>query len=283
MTSPAPQPTLDLEHEPPAPTTFRRASAVVPRRAGLTRAQWTWGGAVLTAAFLEVAPRIGLVDSYSLVPLSQMVGRAASLLTDPSFLADALAPSLVAIGASFALAGVLGTLIGLVTWALPPVRHAVDPWLATYYAIPTFALYPLLVVVLGVGLTPIILLGTIFAIVAMISATIEGLDAIPKTTRRLMTSLRMTHVQRVRLVLIPAALPQISVGLRLALSYSIIMVLASEFVLATRGLGYFISTNYHDFQITNMYAGVLVVFTLALLLNLVFGRLLTRAVDKESA
>lgn len=259
------------------------AKAPPDRRLGLTVRGWTVAGGLASAAFLEMAPRVGLVDSFSLVPLSAMVGRAAELLITPSFLTADLVPSLAAIAASFLLAAVLGVAVGLLIWAVPAVRHALDPWLATYYAIPTFALYPLLVVLMGVGVAPIVLLGTLFAIVAMISATVDGLDAIPRTTLRLMQSLQMPRVQRVSKVLLPAALPQISVGLRLALSYSIIMVLASEFVLSTRGLGHFISNAYNDFAITDMYAGVLLVFVLALLLNVVFARLLTRSVDRRTS
>jgi NitT/TauT family transport system permease protein len=252
------------------------------RRLGLRVRGWTILGAAMTAAFLELAPRVGLVDSFSLVPLSAMVGRAAQLLVSPAFLTTDLLPSLAAIASSFVLATVIGVAVGLLIWAVPAVRHALDPWLATYYAIPTFALYPLLVVLMGVGAAPIILLGTLFAVVAMISATVDGLDGIPRTTLRLMRSLQMPRSQRITKVLIPAALPQISVGLRLALSYSIIMVLASEFVLSTRGLGHFISNAYNDFAITNMYAGVLLVFALALLLNVVFARVLTRSVDRKA-
>lgn len=262
---------------------MRQATEAPPadHRLGLTVGGWTLVGALVTAAFLEIAPRVGLVDAYSLVPLSTMVTRAFGLLTDPTFLVDDLLPSLLAIGASFLLAAILGVAVGLLIWAVPVVRKALDPWLATYYAIPTFALYPLLVVVMGVGVAPIVLLGTLFAVVAMISATTDGLDAIPKTTLRLMDSLEMGRGQRITKVLIPAALPQISVGLRLALSYSFIMVLASEFVLSTRGLGHFISNAYNDFAIGDMYAGVLLVFVLALLLNVVFARLLTRSHDRR--
>lgn len=225
---------------------------------------------------LELPPRVGLVDPFSLVPLSEMAFRAVTLLGDPRFLTEDLLPSLFAIGASFVLAVVIGILIGLLIWASPLVRKIVDPWLATYYAIPTFALYPLLVVLLGVGLLPIILLGTLFAVVAMISATVDGLDAIPRAVLRLTEVLRMGTVQRVFKVLLPAALPQINVGLRLALSYSLIMVLASEFVLSTSGLGHFISNAYNDFAITDMYAGVLLVFALALGLNALFAAALKR-------
>lgn len=272
-----------LVDDAPVDAADRAAKAPAERRLGLTVRGWTVVGGVLTAAFLEIAPRVGLVDSFSLVPLSAMARRAVDLLTSPSFLTTDLVPSLAAIAASFVLAVVLGVATGLLIWAVPAVRHALDPWLATYYAIPTFALYPLLVVLMGVGVAPIILLGTLFAVVAMISATVDGLDAIPRTTLRLMQSLQMPRLQRVTKVLLPAALPQISVGLRLALSYSIIMVLASEFVLSTRGLGHFISNAYNDFAITDMYAGVLLVFALALLLNVVFARVLTRSVDRRTS
>lgn len=272
-----------LVEDAPAEAATAAAKAPPERRLALTVRGWTVVGGLLTAVFLEVAPRVGLVDSFSLVPLSAMAGRAVDLLTTPKFITADLVPSLAAIAASFALAAVLGVATGLLIWAVPAVRHSLDPWLATYYAIPTFALYPLLVVLMGVGVAPIILLGTLFAVVAMISATVDGLDAIPRTTLRLMQSLQMPRLQRVTKVLLPAALPQISVGLRLALSYSIIMVLASEFVLSTRGLGHFISNAYNDFAITDMYAGVLLVFALALLLNVVFARLLTRSVDRRTS
>jgi NitT/TauT family transport system permease protein len=247
------------------------------RRAGLTTQGWTCAGALTTVLFLEAAPRIGLVDSFSMVPISEMATTAGGLLVDPVFLSDNLLPSLLAIGLSFVLAGTLGILVGLVVWMFPWARKILDPWLATYYAIPTFALYPLLVVLLGVGLLPIVLLGTLFAVVAMISATVDGLDSIPASVLRLTKVLEMGSVDRLFKVLIPAALPQISVGLRLALSYSLIMVLASEFVLSTRGIGHFISNAYNDFAIADMYAGVLIVFALALAVNSAFGAFLRRS------
>ncbi len=216
------------------------------------------------------------MDTFALVPLSAMVLRALALLIDPVFLETDLVPSLLSIGVSFVLAVGAGILMGVLIWAFPWMRKIFDPWLATYYAIPTFALYPLLVALMGIGVLPIVLLATLFAVVAMISATVDGLDAIPRSIIRLTAVLRLTRSQRMFKVLLPAALPQISVGLRLALSYSLIMVLASEFVLSTRGLGHFISNAYNDFAITDMYAGVLLVFALALGLNSAFAAALRR-------
>ena len=258
-------------------------NATTARRWGLTVRGWTLIGATATVVALEAAPRLGLVDSFALVPLSDMALRAVTLLGDTIFLAEDLLPSLLAIGASFLLAAIIGIFVGLVVWTFPSARKILDPWLATYYAIPTFALYPLLVVLLGIGPLPIVLLGTLFAVVAMISATVDGFDAIPRSVLRLTEVLRLGPVKRVLKVLLPAALPQISVGLRLALSYSLIMVLASEFVLSTHGLGHFISNAYNDFAITDMYAGVLLVFALALGANAAFAAVLRRSSQAVSS
>lgn len=279
MSQAPPKDAVTADAAPLDPQPKGRSRPTVDRRLGLSQRSWTIVGTLIIVALLEAAPRIGLVDSYSLVPLSEMATRMIELLIDPEFLADDFLPSLASIAASFVLASAIGILMGVLIWAIPALRKIFDPWLATYYAIPTFALYPLLVVLLGVGMTPIVLLGTLFAVVSMISATVDGLDALPKSVLKLTIVLRMGFWQRMFKVLLPGALPQINVGLRLALSYSLVMVLASEFVLSTSGLGHFISNAYNDFAITDMYAGVLLVFVLALSVNAAFAAIL-RALTK---
>lgn len=244
---------------------------------------WTIALVVLFALALELSPRLGLVDSFSLPPLSNMLVHAWQLLIDPQFWARDLAPSLLAVAMSFAIAAVGGVLIGLVLWRFPLARRVVEPWLATYYAIPTFALFPLLVVLLGVGFVPIVMLATLLAIVAVITSTMDGLDSTPRTILRLAESLRLSPFRRTMKILLPSATVQINVGLRLALSYSLIGVLASEFVLSTSGLGHFISRAYNDFAIADMYGAILLVFLLALIVNSVFGSLLNRRARRVSA
>ena len=247
------------------------ASMKPERRAGLTVRGWTIVIAAGTAVFLELAPRIGLVDPFSVIPLSEMVVQLGKLLATGEFWTSALVPSLSAIGLAFVLAIVLGVIIGILLWEVRPVRNVVEPWLTIYYAIPTFALYPLIVAVLGVGVLPIVLLGTMFAIVVVITSTLSGLDATSTTIVRLAASLQMSRFARATKILVPAALPHIVTGSRLALSYALIGVLASEFVLSTSGLGHFISRAYNDFAFADMYAGVLLVFVLAGVVNAIFA------------
>lgn len=260
------------------PTPSRAAPAArtriaTERRLGLSPRGWVVLLAVALAAFLELAPRVGIVDPFSVVPLSEMVTEMVALLGTGDFWADALLPSLAAILLSFVLAIVLGVAVGIALWELPRARRVVEPWLTVYYAVPTFALYPLVVAVMGVGTGPIVLLGTMFAIVAVITSTMAGLDATPRIVIRLADSLQLGTFARATKILVPAARPHIVTGSRLALSYALIGVLASEFVLSTSGLGHFISRAYSAFAYAEMYAGVLLVLVLATVVNVGFGLL----------
>src|SRR5262249_32841495 len=73
-----------------------------------------------------------------------------------------------------------GFLIGVVVHAIPRLRRVLDPILTSYYAVPTFVLYPLLIVFFGIGPTSLIVLGALFGIVAMIVATVTAIDRIPR-------------------------------------------------------------------------------------------------------
>ena len=86
--------------------------------------------------------------------------------------------SAVAIAMSIAIVG--GFVIGFILNWVPFLRRAFSPFLAAYYAIPHFAFYPLLIVIFGLGPVPLIVLATLFAMVAMILATMAGLDRVPR-------------------------------------------------------------------------------------------------------
>lgn len=266
-----------MEKQPTRPVaeTSKRRRSVVPsylrdapaRQLGMRPRTWTWLIVAVAAIVVEAAPRAGWVDSFSLVPLSEMVRTAVSLLADGDFWTTGLLPTMLAIVLSAAISIASGILLGWILWRLPTVRRAFDPWLTTYYAIPTFALYPLLVAVLGVGLLPIVLLATLFAVVAVAVNTVAGFDAVPPTVERLSRSLRLNRREHFLKIQFPSALPGIVVGVRLAISYSIISVLAAEFILATSGLGRFIAVAYNSFAVDSMYAGVLIVIIIAVSAN----------------
>lgn len=252
------------------------------RRLGLSVRGWTLALALLVILFLELAPRLGLVPRYILPPLSEVAVNLAKLFGEPTFWQETILPSIFAILLAFGMATVAGIVIGLITWQWRPLRVALEPWLTVYYAIPLYALYPILVVMFGLGLVPVVGIGFSLAVVSVITATLDGLDSVPAVTLRLAQALRLSPWQRATKVLLPASLQQIGVGLRLAMSFSIIGVLASEFILSTYGIGHFISYSFDQFATLDMYAGILFVVLIAAAVNWGGGVILARWNSKVS-
>jgi NitT/TauT family transport system permease protein len=155
-------------------------------------------------------------------------------LADPATLED-FALTLAEVAAATLLATALGIALGLLLHALPRLRRAFEPFIASYYALPLFALYPVLVVVFGVGARPIVATGVLYATMSVIIGTLAGLDHIPPVLRKTARVQRLGMVDTVIQVLMPACAPEILNGVALGLSYAFVAVIASEFLLASQG------------------------------------------------
>ena len=236
---------------------------------------------VLVAAvlLLELACRTGLVSPQAVLPPSAMLAAMAEVLAS----GDATEPMLstfTTVGLAFVIAVALGIGGGAVVHALPRLRRAIDPVLASYYSVPTFVFYPLLVALLGLNMTPLVVLGVLSATPAMIIATLAGLDGLPPVLRRVARVQRLGPVRTLTTVVLPAAMPSLFGGVKLALSYALIGVIAGEFILSGSGLGYAISYAYQSFDNRTMYGLMLFVLLVAVTANgLLYtweGRLLQR-------
>lgn len=225
---------------------------------------------------VEILAQSGAVPRLSLVPVSEMIVLAGQLLTDPEFLVNDLLRSVGIVVISFVVASVFGVAIAYSMWRSAIVRCALEPYLSVFYAVPTFAVYPILVVLFGVGVWPIVVLASTFSIVVVILNALAGFDSVPVVVRKLERSLKLTRWQSFRLILLPSAMPDIAAGVKLCMAYSVIATLAMEFILASDGLGNFIANAYDSFAIAEMYGAILIVGALALIANLGISAALNR-------
>jgi len=168
---------------------------------------------------------------------------------------------------SAALAIVGGFCAGVLLHRAPFLRRGVEPFLASYYAVPTFIFYPVLVVLLGAGRAPIIAISVALAIVAMMSATLTGLDRLPPVLRKTARILRLSPLQTALRVQLPAITPDLFTGMKLAFSYAFIGVIASEFILSGNGIGYAIAYAYNNFDNTTMYGLIVFIVIVASAVN----------------
>ncbi|HKO08671.1 MAG TPA: ABC transporter permease subunit, partial [Alphaproteobacteria bacterium] len=192
---------------------------------------------------LELLTRTGAVDHLVLIPPSEMATHLWSMFRSGE-LDAAMAQSFSNIALAFLLSVTLGFAAGLTIHALPRLRRLVDPLLASYYAVPFFVFYPLLIAIFGLNRWPLVAIGFAFGAAAMVIATLNGLDRVPRVLRKVARVHRFGRGEEIFLVILPAAAPHLFTGMKLALAYSFIGVLAGEFILSGGGLGYSIAYAY---------------------------------------
>lgn len=234
-----------------------RAAAVVWTRVAVI------AGCILA---LEIACRTGLINPLTLIPPSAMADAMLHILLSGEISGD-ITHTFLTVAIAFVAAVLVGFSVGAMVHGLPRVRRAIDPLLASYYAIPIFVFYPLLVAVFGLNALPLIAIGFLAAVPAMLIATLLGLDRVPRVLRKVARVHRLGPLPTVLRVVLPAALPNLFGGIKLALAYSFIGVIAGEFILSSGGLGYGIAYAYESFDNRAMYGRMLFVLQVAVITN----------------
>ncbi len=235
----------------------------------MTRSGWirlaVIGGAV---ALLEVSCRLGLVSRHAVIPPSEMAWGAFRALGAEDVRGDVLA-TLLTVAQSFVLATVAGFALGVMLHRLPRLRRALDPFLASYYAVPTFVFYPVFIVLFGLNRWPLVAIGLIFAVVAVGINTLDGLSRVPRAFLRTAQVMRLSGRQTLLRVILPAAAPWLFTGAKFAVAYSFIGVIAGEFVQAGSGIGHAIAFAYNSFDNPTMYGLMILLFGTVGTINLI--------------
>jgi NitT/TauT family transport system permease protein len=229
-----------------------------------------WIRLVVIAAcvgLLELACRAGLIDHRVVIPPSEMADALLRLLISGQANGQ-IALTFGIVAGAILISVVMGFAVGAAIHAVPRIRQALDPLFATYYAVPIFIFYPVLIAIFGLSVVPILLMGVATAVVAMIAATLTGLDRIPRVLTKTARVHRMGPLATALRVKVPAAAPHLFTGVKLAVSYAFIGVIASEFLLAPAGLGRIISDAYSDFDNRRMYALMLLLIIVATVINM---------------
>ena len=230
---------------------------------------------VALVAALELACRMGWAAPTTVIPPTQMATTLWALLRSGAATAD-LAATAARVAAAALVSASAGLLTGLLLHPRPRLRRAVEPVLASWYAIPTVMFYPVLIVMLGVGGPPIIAIAVLLAAVAMVSATLAGLDRVPTVLLRTARAMRLSPPAATLRIRLPAAAPYLFTGIKLVVAYAFIGVIAAEFILSGSGLGYAIANAYNNFDTPTMYALMLLIVLAVTAVNALLQAMDTR-------
>ena len=226
-------------------------------------------GAAIAA--LEVLCLARVIDRITMQPPHEIVRDLWRMLASGR-MNGAIAKTLTNAVIAFASATVVGIAFAALLHGHRQVRGTLDPLFATYYAVPVFAFYPLLIAIFGLGDLPQVLIGFMLGVVAVIVNTLNGLDRVPRVLAKTAAVHRLGRARAAATITLPYAAPHILTGVKLAVAYSLIGVVGSEFIMSRGGIGYEISFAYNNFDNATMYPLIVLILALSITANAVLSR-----------
>jgi NitT/TauT family transport system permease protein len=234
--------------------------------AGMRSTRWLDG--LLMAALLIGGWQLVFeyVGDVAITPPGRTVAFAWNLMAQSSFWGHAGA-TLAAFAYSLGIAAVLGIVGGLALGFHRFSGEVAEPILAALYTIPKVTLYPLMLLIFGLGQPAKVAFGVIHGVIPIILFTMGAVKNMNPVYRKTARILRLSPMQTATSILMPAVAPEIFTGLRVGFSLTLLGVLIGEMFASQRGLGFLIinGINSHNVRITT--AVILIVIVVALAAN----------------
>jgi NitT/TauT family transport system permease protein len=232
------------------------------RRAALTRTAASVGFIVLW----ELVVRLGWISPLFLAPPSQVAVRLYHV-----FATGTIFPHLWASGVTafwgFFISCIIGIPVGILMGRSSFVRNTLEPFVIAQASVPTVALLPLFIIWLGIGegaRIALVLAGSVFGIIVSTEAGVANIDE-----RLIETALSFTATQTaiLRTIVLPAAVPYIIAGMRLAVSRVLITVVVAELYAANAGIGYLIFQAGSTYDTSMIFVGVVILAAAGVTMN----------------
>jgi putative hydroxymethylpyrimidine transport system permease protein len=229
-----------------------------------------------TLAGWEALVRFGAVDELILPAPTQV---ADALWTDRALLADDLAVTAGEVLLGLAAAIAAGVALAIAMHVSAPARRALRPLVIGSQAVPIPVIAPLVVLVLGFGLAPKVLLVALVCFFPVAINLYDGLRDTDPDARKLLRSLNASRWQTLRMIEAPSALPAAFTGVKVAAAVAVIGAVFAEWSGASSGLGHALLTANGQLETARAFAATLLLFLLAVALYGVFALLERRVVD----
>jgi ABC-type nitrate/sulfonate/bicarbonate transport system permease component len=208
-------------------------------------------------------------DTYYFPPLTDIFKTFADTWVFERVGSDVV-PSLTRLAMGYGIACAVAVAAGLALGLSRPLRRATDPIVQFLRSIPPPALLPFGILVLGVGTSMKVFIIAFVCVWPVLLNTIDGVAGVDPTLRETAQVYDISQSDRLWRVTLPAAAPQIFAGMRTSLSLALILMVISEMVASTNGIGYFVLQSQRSFAIPEMWSGILLLGILGYVLNVIF-------------
>lgn len=210
----------------------------------------------------ELMCALGVIDVRFFPSPSRIVGTAYAIATSPSegmrIVMDVWA-TLQRLGLGYVLGATSGILIGAAMGLYKPVRYAMAPLVYATFPTPKLAIFPLLIVIFGLGDASKTALITLAVFYMTAINTLSGVMHANPVYQDFAKAFRVPLLTQWFRIALPSALPSIMSGLKLGIGQALIMVVSAEFVSSSNGIGYYIWNSWQVLDIARMFVGLAVV------------------------
>jgi len=203
----------------------------------------------------EVAVRIAETPRWMLPPPSAI---GESFRSEYRLLLQHTLVTLLEVILGFGLALLAGLAVGIAIDASRILERAIYPLIIASQTVPMVALAPLMLIWFGYGLTPKILITALIGFFPIAVNTVDGLKSTDREVLALLRSMGASRWMRFRIARIPAALPLIFSGARIAITFCVIGAVFAELVGASEGLGYLMQRAASQFQTARVFAAIMI-------------------------
>lgn len=239
----------------------RSVFPVIERLGGLARLLWLPALIVGLWLFLSAGSK-----SFYFPPLSEILAALWVDLADGPLIGY-IGVSLGNLAIGLGIAIITGVGFGLLVGEIEALRRVATPTLNFFRAVPPASIVPIVVIALGVGAAPKIFIIALGCFWPILLNTIDGVRGTSPAVRETARAYRIPPHLVIFRVALPAALPQIMAGIRVALSVGLVLMVISEFFGADAGVGFYITEASTRFATRQAWAGTILVGLLGYLLS----------------
>lgn len=221
---------------------------------------------VVLLGIWELIPRLGFVDAVFFPPFSQVAVAWWEMVITGELWTHFQA-SIVRSALGFLIAILIAVPLGLLIGWYPLARELLNPVLEIFRNTAALALLPVFILLLGIGelsKVSIIVFACVWPILLNTIAAVRDVDPLYIKSAK---SMNLDDFQLFRKVILPASVPTIFTGIRMAGAGAILVLIAAEMIGAKAGLGYLITVTQFNFEIPKMYAGIITIALVGLAIN----------------
>lgn len=236
------------------------------------------GGFLVVAALIwQLAASFGLVNPF-LTSSPALIAGSLGEQIGSGLMLRSIGTSALELLFGFGLAGIVGVALGLVMGRYRYVEYVVEPYVWLLYSAPIVAMFPLMVLTLGLGSPTVVAITFLMSVVPIVVNSAQGVRNVDPKLIQTAISFGAGETALLRKVILPASVPTIMAGLRLGIGRALVGVVVGEFFAGDGGIGYNISYFAGHLGTTEVLASVFVVIVAGVALN-VFARWLEGLAD----